>query len=133
MITGIRGFPRTAGLFAAALLTVLAACSRNRTGEATDPNAPAILVFTNESLAQADVFAIPSGSIARRLGTVMAGRTETLEVPPDIANRGTVRIVARLLASNSTPSSGPITLSPGEKLQVRLPLDQKTLVVLPAS
>jgi hypothetical protein len=63
----------------------------------------------------------------------MGGRTETLRIPAEVANRGTVRIVARLLASSALPSSGPIAIHPGEHLDVRLPLDQRTLVVLPGS
>jgi hypothetical protein len=113
----------------AAGVTGAAACGSLRY-RSTQP--PALLYFTNESLDQADVFAISPSGQRIRIGTVMAGRTETLTVPADIAARGdNVNVVARLLARNVAPSSGPIPIHPGDRLQVRLPLDQKILVVLP--
>ena len=91
-----------------------------------------MLSFTNESLDQADVYAIVSGQPVR-IGTVLAGRTENLVLPPDIAARGVnVNVVARLLASSVQPQSGPIPIHPGTRLEIRLPVDQKQLVVLPA-
>ena len=133
MVSSTRPIHRTTRLTVIALLMALPACSRNQPGEAIDPSAPAIMTFNNESLVQADVFAIAQGSNAMRIGTVMGGRTETLRIPADVANRGSIRIVARLLASSALPSSGPIAIRPGEHLDVRLPLDQRTLVVLPGS
>jgi hypothetical protein len=133
MVSITRPLHRISRFAAIALIVALPACSRNQPGEAIDPSAPAIMTFNNESLSQADVFAIAQGSNAMRIGTVMGGRTETLRIPAEVANRGTVRIVARLLASSALPSSGPIAIHPGEHLDVRLPLDQRTLVVLPGS
>ena len=92
---------------------------------------PAYLSFTNESLDQADVYAVLSGDQPIRIGTVSAGRTDTLTVPPEISSRGNVNVVARLLARSARPSSGPIPIHPGDRLAVRLPIDQKMLVVLP--
>jgi hypothetical protein len=92
-----------------------------------------LIQFSNESLSQADVFVAAPGTDARRIGTVMAGQTETLEIPPDVAIKGNVTIFARLLARTNRPSSGPLAISPGTKLSVRLPLDTKTLFVLPAA
>jgi virulence-associated protein VagC len=67
-----------------------------------------------------------------RLGTVFSNRTETLVVPGDVAARGTdVSVIARLLARKITPSSGPLTIQPGDKLSIRLPADLRQLVVLP--
>jgi hypothetical protein len=42
-----------------------------------------------------------------------------------------VNVVARLLARSARPSSGPIPMHPGDRLAVRLPIDEKMLVVLP--
>lgn len=93
---------------------------------------PAVLYFTNESLDQADVYAVTPGNQAIRIGTVMAGGTDTLTIPRDIAARGdNINVVARLLARSARPSSGPIPIHPGDRLSVRLPVDQKMLVVLP--
>jgi len=93
---------------------------------------PALLYFTNESLDQADVYAVSSGGASTRIGTVTGGRTDTLTVPRDVVARNdNVNLVARLLARSVTPSSGPIPIRPGDHLAVRLPIDQKMLVVLP--
>jgi len=93
---------------------------------------PAYLYFTNESLDQADVYAVLSGDQPIRIGTVASSRTDTLTVPPEVSSRGeNVNVVARLLARSARPSSGPIPIHPGDRLVVRLPVDQKMLVVLP--
>jgi hypothetical protein len=112
-----------------AALALAAACGPFHRGSGPPP---AVLYFTNESLDQADVFAVLPGDQPIRIGTVFAGQTDTLRVPPDIAARGqNVSVVARLLARNIVPSSGPIPIHPGDRLVVRLPVDQKMLVVLP--
>jgi hypothetical protein len=117
--------------FIAALATLIgtAACGPfHHTASTT----PAKLFFTNESLDQADVYAVIPGSQQIRIGTVMAGRTDTLTVPADIVGRGeNITVVARLLAHSGTVSSGPLPIHPGDQLVVRLPIDQKLLVVLP--
>ena len=113
-----------------AAVSGLAACGPfNRAGPQQQP---ATLVFTNESIDQADVYAVVSGSQAVRIGTVFAGRTESLRVPNDIAGRGAnINVFARLLARRNTPSTGPIPINPGDRYQIRLPADQRQLVVLP--
>ena len=119
---------RLRGLGVAIALSVTAACGPLRNRPAQEQ---AILSFTNESVDQADVYAVV-GTQAIRIGTVLAGRTERLVVPPDIAFRGSnVNVVARLLAQSNRPQTGPITLRPGERLEIRLPMDQRALVVLP--
>jgi hypothetical protein len=120
---------RGAALLMFAMALTAAACSRNQTGQAGLQ--PAKIIFTNESLNQADVFAVIPGVDSRRIGTVFAGRTDTLTLPGDLALRGDVRLVARLLAGG-TAGSGVVAVRPGDAIQVRLPLDMKTLVVLPA-
>lgn len=125
-------------VLALVLLAVLAACARQRAGEdmgniGDEPPEPTTIEFKNESLAQADVFVVLSGSDRRKLGTVFAGRTETLTIPRELAMRGSVAIVARLLARSRTPSTGSLVLSPGAHLSVRLPMDEKALYVLPAN
>ena len=116
----------------AATLLAASSCGRLHRGDETVPDA--VLIFVNESLDQADVFIVVPGSETRRIGTVMGGRTDTLVVPRDIATRAsTVDVAARLLARSMVPRSGPISISPGDWYQVRLPIDEKTLVVLPAN
>ena len=115
----------------AAAIVGIQACSPLR-HSTSGANAPAIVYFTNDSQDQADVYAVVSGSQTIRLGTVYSNRTETLSVPGDIAARGSnVSVIARLLARNSVPSTGPLAIHPGDKLSVRLPADQRQLVVLP--
>ena len=118
-------------LLLAGLLLLPAACNRTPPGE-IDPNEPATLVFTNESLTQAELFVLTQGSGARKLATVMGGRTEEVRVPPEIVRRGTFNLVVRLLGRSGTPSSGGLTLQPGDRMTVRLPIDGRTLFVVPA-
>lgn len=115
-------------IFATAAL--LGACSRNQM--AAEPgNEPAAVVFSNESLTQADLFAVMSGGAeARRLGTVMAGRTETLRLSADLALRGNISLVARLL-NGGTLSTGIVPVHPGDTVHVQLPLNRSMLVFLP--
>ncbi|MDQ2668649.1 MAG: hypothetical protein M3Z05_22025 [Gemmatimonadota bacterium] len=115
-------------VFATAAL--LGACTRNQV--AAEPgNEPAAVVFSNESLTQADLFAVVSGGgEARRLGTVMAGRTETLRLSADLALRGNISLVARLL-NGGTLSTGIVPVRPGDTVHVQLPLNHSMLVFLP--
>ena len=115
--------------FVALAIATAAACGTFHRGSGQPP---ALLYFTNESLDQADVYAVSPGGASIRIGTVSGGRTDTLRVPPDVASRNdNVNLVARLLAKSGRPSSGPIPIHPGDHLVVRLPIDQKMLVVLP--
>jgi hypothetical protein len=89
--------------------------------------------FTNESLDQADVYAISSGSSAIRIGTVMPGRTDTLRVPQMMVSRGdNVNFYARLLARSGIVQSGLVAVHPGDEFDIRLGSDLKILAVLPA-
>ena len=128
-MTRNRSLTNRVRLIVSVATAVAAACGPFRKGQGPPP---AYLYFTNESLDQADVYAVLSGNQPVRIGTVGAGRTDTLTVPPEISTRGeNVNVVARLLARSAVPSSGPIPIHPGDRLAVRLPLDQKMLVVLP--
>ena len=106
-----------------------AACASKGRGSVQPP---ATLVFSNESLDQAAVYVVVPGSEFRRIGTVIPGRTETLNIPSDMAIRGSLNIVARLLARNELPQTGPVTIVPGERYQVRLTSDARSLSFLPA-
>jgi len=95
--------------------------------------AGAQVIFVNQSLDQADVYVVTDAGSSQRIGTVFAGRTETLDVPANILARGgTVSIAARLLARSLAPRTGPLTLSAGEQLQITLPSNAQSLTVLPA-
>ena len=116
--------------FVIAAIAGLGACGPLHRGSV--PPQTATVVFSNESIDQADVYAVVSQSQAVRIGTVFAGRTESLKVPADVAGRGlNVNIVARLLARRNAPSTGPIPIGPGDRYAIRLPADQRQLVVMP--
>jgi hypothetical protein len=113
----------------ATLLLAAAACGPMRRGTAVPP---AIVVFTNESTDLADVYAVSSSGATARIGSVTAGRTESLRIPVTVlGGTGVVNVVARILASSRRPSSGQITLRPGDKIAITLPSTQNILTVLP--
>jgi hypothetical protein len=121
-------------LLGMSLLAASGACSlfRHNPDEVTEPVEPAQIVFVNESLEQADVFAAAQGGESIRIGTIQAGRTETLNVPQQFVSRGTVIIAVRLLARSGIIRTGPIGISPGDRFQIRLPVNGNVLSVLPA-
>lgn len=121
---------RSARIVALGTAAVLGACSRNH--PETDPgNVPAAVIFSNESLSQSDLFAVVSGSSeSRKLGTVFAGRTETLRLPYDMLERGNLSLVARML-NGGLLSSGMVSIRPGDTVHVELPISHNMLMVMP--
>lgn len=111
------------------ILAAAAACGPFRRGAGPPP---AALIFTNESFDQATVYIVAPGRDFRRLGTVLSGRTDTLMVPADLATRGTLNIVARMLARSDVPQTGPVSITPGERYEVRLPPNSRLISFLPA-
>jgi hypothetical protein len=111
----------------------LGACNPlHRRGAATS-DVPPVVIFENQSLEQAAVYVVTRGGPETRIGTVQAGRTDTLTVgTAALGGSGSVAIVARLLAISRTPSTGPLTLQPGDRIHVTLPSDARVLSVLPA-
>ena len=125
-----RSASRTARLVVLASAALLGACSRNQV-EPDPGNVPAAVVFSNESLSQSDLFAVMSGSSeSRKLGTVFAGRTETLRLPYDMAQRGNVSLVARMLDGGFV-STGMVSIRPGDTVHVELPMSRNMLMFLP--
>ena len=114
-------------LSAALLLT---ACGPFNRGS----NPDAAIIFHNDSSDQVDVYALGSGGDPIRIGTVFAGRTETLRVPSTATGAtNRVNVVARIFASSRVVSTGPFTLGSGQTMDVRLTSDEKILSVLPTS
>jgi hypothetical protein len=114
------------------VLSVAAACAHYDAGSAGGELGSA-LFFTNESLDQADVYAVTMSGERIRIGTVQAGRTDTLLIPASITERGeNVNVIARLVARSVVPQSGPLAIRPGDRLEMRLPPDGRTLFVVPA-
>ena len=92
----------------------------------------AVVVFHNQGTDQADVYALGQGGDPIRIGTVFAGRTETLRIPPSVTggvNR--VNVIARIFGTGRVVASGAFTLAPGESMDVTLTSDEKMLAVLP--
>ena len=122
------------GVALAALIVTAGACARfKHTTVSASSNEPVVVIFTNQSLDQADVFAIAPSGNPQRLGTVMAGHTDTLTLPASVAiTAGRVDFVARMLYRNRAPRSGPVSISPGDRLRVTLPSTEDLLGVVPA-
>jgi hypothetical protein len=95
----------------------------------------ATVIFTNDSLQQADVYATIADADAVRIGTVLAARTDTLSVPSSVTTQagGQTNIYARLLAASARPSTGLITLRPSDVIHVRLTTDARALFVTPGT
>jgi hypothetical protein len=105
----------------------LAACGPLRTGAGDT----AKIIFSNQSLDQADVYAVTGAGEPVRIGTVTPNRTETLTLPPPFSTGTDFAIIARVL---SRPSliTGRLSMRPGESVQIRLSSDERTLAILPA-
>jgi hypothetical protein len=112
-----------------ALMLPLAACgSIRRSDTLTDP----VVIFHNESLSQADVYVVGSGGEPVRIGTVFAGRHESLRVPYNaIGAAPTINIMARMFASSRVVRTGSFAIGRGERVEVTLPSNEATLTVLP--
>lgn len=117
-----------------ALVAVAAALALGGCGPFHRGSQPeSVVVFRNQSPDQADVYAIGSGGDPIRIGTVFAGRTETLRVPSAITSGSSrVNVVARIFASGRVVVTGPFTLMPGDSMDVTLTGDEKILSVLPS-
>jgi hypothetical protein len=125
--------PRATRPLALAALAVATACAHGRQPDDELPAGPTTIIFTNQSQDQADVFAVPSGGGTMRIGTVFPGRTDTLTLPRGSVSAGTrVNFVARLLARSMAPSSGLVSIQPGDWLSITLPPSANVLSVLPA-
>jgi len=93
----------------------------------------AVVVFHNQSIDQADVYALGSGGDPLRIGTVFGGRTETLRVPASVLGGGNrANVIARIFPTGRVVATGAFTLAPGEPMDVTLTSDEKVLSVLPS-
>lgn len=114
----------------ATLLFAAAACGPFRRGSGPPDS---VVIFNNQSMDQADVYAVGSSGQPVRIGTVFSGRREMLRVPVGVTGGGgTLNVLARIFASSRVAVSGPISLSAGDTILVTLPVDEKLLTVLPA-
>ena len=117
-----------AALLAAAL--VVAGCGPHGGPQSAQYS---FIVFTNESLNQADVYAFGTAGDRVRLGTVFGAHTDTLRLDlRTISGAGTISIAARILATGRAPNTGQILLHPGDFLRVTLPSSENMLNALVA-
>ncbi|MBV9878874.1 MAG: hypothetical protein JO180_00175 [Gemmatirosa sp.] len=92
----------------------------------------AVIVFDNQSLDQADVFAEHTSGNRVRIGTVMAGRRESLNIPGSATGSDhSVNIVARLLSTGRVLRTGLLNLGPGDRMAVTLPINGNLLGAVP--
>ena len=91
----------------------------------------AIIVFNNESLDQAAVYAVGTAGDRVRLGTVFGGHTDSLRLDlRTVSGSGTITVYARVIATGRTPSSGQVLLHPGDFLRVTMPSTENVLNAL---
>jgi hypothetical protein len=110
-----------------AILAALGCGPFHRSG-APDP----VVIFSNQSADQADVYAVGSSGSPVRIGTVFAGRQDTLRIRlGSVGASNMVNIIARIFASSRAPQSGPVAIAPGDTIEVRLSSDERLLSVLP--
>jgi hypothetical protein len=106
----------------------MAACGPFHRGGQPTPE----ILFHNQSIDQADVYALGPGGDPIRIGTVMGQKTERLQVPLSVSGASDrVNIIARLFPTSRVIASGPFTLIPGGLMDVTLPSDENMLGVVP--
>lgn len=91
------------------------------------------ILFHNQSIDQADIYAMGPGGDPIRIGTVDGQKTDRLKVPlSGVGASDRVNIIARVFPSSRVVASGPFTLVPGGVMDVTLPSEENMLAVLPA-
>lgn len=121
---------RSISAAAAALTLVLAGCGPLHRGKQPE----SVVVFHNQSIDQADVYALGSGGDPYRIGTVFAGRTETLRVPASVSGGASrVNVIARIFPSGRVVATGPFNLGAGDSMDVTLTSDERMLSLLPST
>jgi|ERR1051326_764483 hypothetical protein len=114
--------------FAVISAITLAGCGPFHRGAQPDTE----ILFHNQSIDQADVYAMGPGGDPIRVGTVDGQRTAKLRVPSSIGATDRVNIIARVFPSSRVVASGPFTLYPGGIMDVTLPSEENMLAILPA-
>jgi hypothetical protein len=98
------------------------ACATNRTSEqllAARDAAPLVTV-RNDNWLDVVIFAV-HGSSRFRVGTVAGSSTHTFRLTGDAANGSTpLQILADPIGSRSTYVTDPVTLSPGQRLELQV-------------
>ena len=118
----------------AVLACVAIACGKSKKSGAPAPEVePAVVTFTNQAQYEAVVFAQPRGGLQVRVGTVQPGRTERLLLrSAALGAGGSVTIIARVSMLNRAPSTGAVTLLPGDRVDVTLTSQANMLSIVPS-
>jgi len=117
---------------AAAIVFVSACASTGNTAGSAGSQADTVVYFNNTSLNQANVYAVSTGGTRTRIGAVFPGQRQRLRLPGTLMSGSrTIEIFARQLTSPSEPRTGPISLVPGDSIEVTLSTDGNVLSVLP--
>ncbi|HEY2852981.1 MAG TPA: hypothetical protein VGJ18_09065 [Gemmatimonadaceae bacterium] len=123
MRSPLRRIPAWAVLSAA----MIAACGPFHRGAQQESE----ILFHNQSIDEADVYAMGPGGDPIRIGTVDGQKTGRLRVPL-ISASDRVNIIARVFPSSRIIASGAFTLLPGGVMDITLPSEENMLAVLPA-
>jgi hypothetical protein len=116
------------------LLGATFACGRERTAQASELQRTdeAVLTVKNDYLNDVAVYAIRAGS-KTRVATVYGFKTETIPLKASIlSGASAVRLLIEPLGSNATHVTEPITVLPGDsvELTVRNPINLSSVTVL---
>ena len=118
----------------AALALAVAACGGSKKkGTETPEVEPAVVTFTNQAQYEAVVYTEPRGGLRVRVGTVPPGRTEKLLLRSSaLGAGGSVTIIARVSMLNRAPTTGVVTLLPGDRVDVTLTSQANMLSIVPS-
>lgn len=110
------------------------ACGRERTAQASELQSrdEAVLTVKNEYLNDVAVYALRAGSKVR-VATVYGFKTETIQLKASIlSGASSVRLLIEPLGSAATHVTEPITVLPGDsvELTVRNPINLSSVTVL---
>ena len=123
MRSPIRRIPAWALLSA----VTVAGCGPFHRGAQMEPE----ILFHNQSIDEAAVYAMGPGGDPIRIGTVEGQKTDRLKVP-EISASDRVNIIVRVFPSSRVVASGPFTLEPGGVMDITLPQEENMLSILPA-
>lgn len=117
----------TLGLtLAVALVTVGCARSSATAGArnaATAAPRAAMLIVENDNLTDVDVFIERGRDTLRRVGTVTGESAEWFTIDEELFPTGTLRLLARPIGGAGAARSGPVLVSPGQKVTFRIERD----------
>ena len=108
-------------LAALGLAGALVGCSRNRVVTEIDPNAKTVVFVDNQAFPDMTIYVL-EGSRRVRLGLATGHSQNEFTLPNYLIRTLTsIRFLADPIGSNRTPVSESITVSPGDRVTLRIP------------